>query len=98
MSDLNGNGSWLSPKTISQLVLQVGVPSTLLIFLLLVLTGIIPTPLMNGLQLIPQVVAQHLQMREMFEESVYLQRVDCQRKSTTLAERQECVYKRSSSQ
>lgn len=89
----NGTASWLSPDTVTKFMLAVGVPSAALIFLLLVITGLISTPLMEGMRLIPRVIADHMRMQDIMEESVYLQRVDCQRKSTE-GNRSECTFHR----
>lgn len=58
--------SWLSPKT----VMTIGLPSCLAILLTLVITGLIPTPLMKALLTIDDVKAdqtiirnEHVEMR-----------------------------------
>ncbi len=93
MSELNSTGSWLSPKGASDFIRTVGLPTTVVMFLLAVMTGILPTPLMEGVRLIPSVIAQHVQMMNVLEETVYYQRLDCLRNSQSPGERAECTYK-----
>lgn len=47
--------SFLGPDNIFRFIKNVGIPYALAFFLLLVLLGIIPTALMNGLDLIPRI-------------------------------------------
>ncbi len=92
--DSYGNGSsWLSPKT----VMQLGVPASIAILLILIITGIIPTPLMAALKTIDTVSADHVGMGKILEEQLYLQRIDCLRNSKTPESQREC-YLRSSQQ
>lgn len=80
---------WLSPKT----VMQIGIPTAIVVFLLGVLTGLIPTPLMSALIQIEDVVADHEGQVEILDEIRYLQRVECLRRSETPNERAECYYR-----
>lgn len=86
--DSNGNGSssWLSPKT----VVTLGATTFISILLILVITGIIPTPLMQALRTIDSVQADHVGMGKIMEDQLYLLRIDCLRNSETPEAQREC--------
>jgi len=63
-------------------------------FLLSVLTGMIPTPLMQGLQAVGTITDEHETIIPILEDLRYFDKIDCLRKSTTPDERAECEPKR----
>lgn len=75
--------------------MQIGIPTAIVVFLLGVLTGLIPTPLMNALTIIDEVAAEHEGQTSILDEIRYLQRVECLRGSETASERSECYYRQS---
>lgn len=89
--DLN---SWLSPKVIA----TIGIPTCFAIYLLAVLTGAMPTPLMEGIRLMPMVYAQHTVMTEkigdlttLFKGVLALEKAHCDNDADTQEELQRCA-------
>lgn len=72
------------------MITTIGIPTAIVIFLLGVLTGLIPTPLMINLTIIPDVQADVEGSARILKDIRYLNQVECLRQAETAAERSEC--------
>ena len=89
------NGSWTSPATVGKFIAQVGLPSVLLVVVLiacfLVVTGLWPTPLMSGLDIIADVKAGQEGQTALLQEIRDITRTHCENDADTPEKMQKCV-------
>jgi len=80
------------PKTLKSMT-PLAALMFIVFFLLGVFTGIVPTPLMQGLEAATETSKEHNEMTPILEDIRYYQKTDCLRKATNADERAECVPK-----
>lgn len=80
--DASPNGSWFSPDNVFRFIKTAGFPYTLLvallIFVLSFITGLLPTPLMNALDVIIDVHADQEGVKTVMQESLKVQIATCE--------------------
>jgi hypothetical protein len=87
-------GSWKSPTEVGKFISKVGLPSALLIALLvacfLVVTGLLKTPLMEGMTIIKDVKAAQEEQNMTLGEIRDIIKVHCENDADTPEKMQKC--------
>lgn len=78
----------LSP--ITRAVRDIGLPAVIILFLLAVLTGVLPTPLMNSLTVIREVKADQESAKTISEKQLQVSITTCELIATSKEEIKKC--------
>lgn len=91
------SNDWSSPKAVGTFIVTIGILPCLVVYLLLVQAGVVATPLMEGIRLMPQVYAQHTVMMEkisdmtsLFNRILALEKAQCDNNADNKEELQRC--------